>query len=231
MRITVLVVEDETAIADTIQYALETEGFTPVLATTGQEALERFAAAPVDLIILDIGLPDTSGFELCKQIRQQSDVPIIFLTARNEEVDRVVGLEIGGDDYVVKPFSPRELTARVKAILRRSHPNGSQNNCGRLPADGVWQIDGAKRQIIYFGQLLDLSRTEYDLLCTFIRRPGQVFTRDQLMAAAWEEPDASMDRTVDAHIKNLRAKLKTAKPDVDPIVTHRGTGYALKEDL
>jgi two-component system, OmpR family, catabolic regulation response regulator CreB len=227
MRITVLIVEDETAIADTIQYALETEGFTPVLAATGQEALEHFAAAPVDLIILDIGLPDTSGFELCKQIRQQSDVPIIFLTARSEEVDRVVGLEIGGDDYVVKPFSPRELTARVKAILRRS-----QQNSGAQPTDdSVWQIDGAKRQITYFGLLLDLSRTEYDLLCTFIRRPGQVFTRDQLMAAAWEEPEASMDRTVDAHIKNLRAKLKTAQPDIDPIVTHRGTGYALKEDL
>jgi two-component system catabolic regulation response regulator CreB len=231
MRVSVLIVEDETAIADTIQYALETEGFTPVLATTGQEALEHFAAAPVDLIILDIGLPDTSGFELCKQIRQQSDVPIIFLTARSEEVDRVVGLEIGGDDYVVKPFSPRELTARVKAILRRSHPNGCQNNCGRPADDGVWQVDGAKRQIVYFGQRLDLSRTEYDLLCTFIRRPGQVFTRDQLMAAAWEEPEASMDRTVDAHIKNLRAKLKAARPDVDPIITHRGTGYALKEDL
>jgi two-component system, OmpR family, catabolic regulation response regulator CreB len=231
MRTTVLIVEDETAIADTIQYALETEGFTPILAATGQEALEHLAAAAVDLIILDIGLPDTNCFELCKQIRQESDVPIIFLTARSEEVDRVVGLEIGGDDYVVKPFSPRELTARVKAILRRIHQNNCQNNCAQLSGDSVWQIDGAKRQITYFGQMLDLSRTEYDLLCTFIRRPGQVFTRDQLMAAAWEEPEASMDRTVDAHIKNLRAKLKAAKPEIDPIVTHRGTGYALKEDL
>jgi two-component system catabolic regulation response regulator CreB len=227
MRVTVLIVEDETAIADTIQYALETEGFTPLLAATGQEALERFAASAVDLIILDIGLPDTSGFELCKRIRQKSDVPIIFLTARSEEVDRVVGLEIGGDDYVVKPFSPRELTARVKAILRRIQ----QNNHTRASGDSAWQIDGAKRQITYFGRLLDLSRTEYDLLCIFIRRPGQVFTREQLMAAAWDEPEASMDRTVDAHIKNLRAKLKAANPDIDPIVTHRGTGYALKEDL
>ncbi|MEJ2158722.1 MAG: two-component system response regulator CreB [Desulfobacteraceae bacterium] len=227
MRVTVLIVEDETAIAETIQYALETEGFFPILAATGQEALERFDSSTVDLIILDIGLPDTNGFELCKEIRRRSDVPIIFLTARSEEVDRVVGLEIGGDDYVVKPFSPRELTARVKAILRRVH----QNNNARATEDSVWEIDGAKRQITYFGQLLDLSRTEYDLMCIFIRRPGQVFTRDQLMAAAWDEPEASMDRTVDAHIKNLRAKLKAAKPDLDPIVTHRGTGYALKEDL
>lgn len=227
MQVTILIVEDETAIADTIQYALETEGFTPVLAATGQEALDRFADAAVDLIVLDIGLPDINGFELCKQIRRNSDVPIIFLTARNEEVDRVVGLEIGGDDYVVKPFSPRELTARIKAVLRRIPPN----NHGPQEANGVWQVDSAKRQITYFGKELDLSRTEYDLLNTFIRRPGQVFSREQLMAAAWDEPEASMDRTVDAHIKNLRAKLKTVKPELDPIVTHRGTGYALKEDL
>ncbi len=227
MRATVLIVEDETAIADTIQYALETEGFTPLLAATGHEALATLTSSDPDIIILDIGLPDISGFELCKQIRQHSNIPIIFLTARSEEVDRVVGLEIGGDDYVVKPFSPRELTARVKAILRRSHPNNG------LPqeAGGTWQVDSAKRQISYFGQPLDLSRTEYDLLNTFIRRPGQVFSRDQLMAAVWDEPEASMDRTVDAHIKNLRAKLKAIKPELDPIVTHRGTGYALKEDL
>jgi two-component system catabolic regulation response regulator CreB len=225
--VTVLIVEDETAIADTIQYALETEGITPLLAATGQEALELFASTTVDLIVLDVGLPDINGFELCKQIRRQSEVPIIFLTARNEEVDRVVGLEIGGDDYVVKPFSPRELTARVKAILRRMHHNRPMH-----PATiQAWQVDNAKRQITYFDSLLDLSRTEYDLLQTFLRRPGQVFTREQLMANVWDEPEASMDRTVDAHIKNLRAKLKAVRPELDPIVTHRGTGYALKEDL
>jgi len=224
---TILIVEDETAIADTIQYALETEGFMPVLAATAQEAMERFASDGVDLIILDIGLPDMNGFELCKRIRRQSHVPIIFLTARSEEVDRVVGLEIGGDDYVIKPFSPRELTARVKAVLRRMQPNHAAHQA----PDGVWQVDATKRQITYFGGLLDLSRTEFEILQTFIRRPGQVFTRDQLMAAAWDEPEASMDRTVDAHIKNLRAKLKAIQPEIDPIATHRGTGYALKEDL
>lgn len=226
MQVTVLIVEDETAIADTIQYALETEGFKPLLAATGQEALDIFASAAAEMIILDIGLPDINGFELCKQIRTQSDVPIIFLTARDEEIDRVVGLEIGGDDYVVKPFSPRELTARVKAILRRINSNDNTPAAGQ-----VWCVDSAKRHIAYFGQPLELSRTEYDLLATFIRRPGQVFTREQLMNAVWDEPEASMDRTVDAHIKNLRAKLKAVKPDLDPIVTHRGTGYALKEKL
>jgi two-component system catabolic regulation response regulator CreB len=227
MQVTVLIVEDETAIADTIQYALETEGIAPLLATTAHEALELFASTAVDLIVLDVGLPDINGFELCKQIRRQSDVPIIFLTARSEEVDRVVGLEIGGDDYVVKPFSPRELTARVKAILRRIH----QNRSAHLAAAGAWQVNDAKRQITYFGSRLDLSRTEYDLLQIFLRRPGQVFTREQLMANVWDEPEASMDRTVDAHIKNLRAKLKAVRPKLNPIVTHRGTGYALKENL
>jgi two-component system, OmpR family, catabolic regulation response regulator CreB len=223
----VLIVEDEPAIADTIQYALETEGFAPVVAPTGQEALELIEAGAVDLVILDIGLPDINGFELCKQIRRQSPLPIIFLTARNEEVDRVVGLEIGGDDYVVKPFSPRELTARVKAVLRRTQ---HVNNHEETPhASAVWSVDTAKRHIGYFGRILDLSRTEFELLHTFILRPGRVFTREQLMASIWDEPEASMDRTVDAHIKNLRAKLKAVRPDLDPIVTHRGTGYALRE--
>jgi two-component system catabolic regulation response regulator CreB len=199
----------------------------PVTAPTGQEALDQLASNGIDLVILDIGLPDINGFELCKKLRQQSALPIIFLTARNEEVDRVVGLEIGGDDYVVKPFSPRELTARVKAVLRRTQsPNGHDGS-----ARTVWDVDDAKRCIHYFGQALELSRTEFELLRTLIRRPGQVFTRDQLLAAVWDEPEASMDRTVDAHIKNLRAKLKTIKPDLDPISTHRGTGYALKENI
>jgi two-component system catabolic regulation response regulator CreB len=223
----ILIVEDEPAIVDTIQYALETEGFEPFVAPTGQEALALIDADGIDLIILDIGLPDINGFELCKQIRQKSTLPIIFLTARNEEVDRVVGLEIGADDYVVKPFSPRELTARVKAVLRRTHSNSSATQ--GPPA--VWTVDSAKRRIRYFGQALELSRTEYELLHTFIRRPGRVFTRDQLMASVWDEPEASMDRTVDAHIKNLRAKLKAVRPELDPIVTHRGAGYALKEEL
>jgi two-component system catabolic regulation response regulator CreB len=223
----VLIVEDEPAIADTLQYALETEGIVPVLAPTGHEALAQIDADGIDLIILDIGLPDINGIELCKLIRQKSAVPIIFLTARNDEVDRVVGLEIGGDDYVVKPFSPRELTARIKAVLRRTNMYSPP---AAAPAT-VWQVDADRRRISYFGSALDLSRTEFELLNAFILRPGRVFTREQLMVSIWDEPEASMDRTVDAHIKNLRAKLKAVKPDLDPIVTHRGTGYALREDL
>ncbi|MEJ2037991.1 MAG: two-component system response regulator CreB [Desulfosarcinaceae bacterium] len=227
MRPRILIVEDEPAIADTLQYALETDGFDPCVAADGATALEQLDAGPIDLVILDVGLPDVNGFELCKQIRKSKRVPIIFLTARNDEVDRVVGLEIGGDDYVVKPFSPRELTARVKAVLRRSRT-------GRQPPEedaAAFTVDASKRRICFFGSLLELSRYEYEILKIFIGRPGHVYTRDRLMDAVWDAPEASMDRTVDAHIKNIRAKLKAVNPDLDPIVTHRGTGYSLREDL
>lgn len=224
MPIRILIVEDEPAIADTIQYALSTDGCETLCVSRGEPALTLLSQEFVDLVILDIGLPDINGFELCKRIRQACEVPIIFLTARSDEIDRVVGLEIGADDYVAKPFSPRELAARVKAVLRRGRQR--TNTVHAVPA---FDIHPAKRQILYFGQLLELSRTEYDILRTFIQRPGQVFTREQLMSAVWDAPEASMDRTVDAHIKNVRAKLKAVRSDHDPIVTHRGIGYALRE--
>ena len=226
MKPRVLIVEDERAIADNIQYALETDGFETVCLSTGESVLPFLADDPVELIILDIGLPDVSGLELCKAIRREHTVPIIFLTARADEVDRVVGLEIGGDDYVTKPFSPRELSARVKAVLRRTMPRAQ---CSA--AAPVFLVNDSKRRISYRGTNLDLSRTEFDILVTFIRRPGHVYSREQLMDLVWEEPEASLDRTVDAHIKNLRAKLKAVAPECDPIVTHRGMGYALKENL
>lgn len=226
MRPVVLIVEDEPAIADTIHYALETEGCAPTVFYTGGPVLEFLARESIDLIVLDVGLPDINGFDLCKQIRRQYKIPIIFLTARSDEIDRVVGLEIGGDDYVVKPFSPRELAARVKAVLRRTRPEQKSED-----HNPVFQLDDDKRKIYYYGQLLDLSRYEHDLLAAFIRRPGIVFTREKLMEMVWEAPETSMDRTVDAHIKNLRMKLKAVNGEIDPIVTHRGTGYALREDL
>ncbi len=222
----ILVVEDEPAIAETIQYALETDGCVVQCLHTGMEVIAVLGKGGIDLIILDIGLPDISGIELCKQIRAQWSVPVIFLTARSDEIDRVVGLEIGADDYVVKPFSPRELAARVKAVLRRTKAPGEQE----LPASS-FQLDESKREIRYCGVSIELSRYEYNILAVFINKPGQVFSRDQLMEQAWEEPDASMDRTVDAHIKNIRAKLRQVHPEYDPIVTHRGVGYALKEKL
>jgi two-component system catabolic regulation response regulator CreB len=226
MKPKIMIVEDERAIADTIQYALETDGFETRCLSSGSPVISLLAQEAFDLVVLDIGLPDISGLELCKEIRKTHQLPVIFLTARSEEVDRVVGLEIGADDYVVKPFSPRELAARVRAILRRtrtaSAPTASQN---------TFTIDESRRQIAYCGTPLELSRYEYNLLIILIERPGHVFSREQLMQRAWDEPEAAMDRTVDAHIKNIRAKLKTINPGIDPIMTHRGIGYALKEDL
>lgn len=226
MKPTILIVEDEPAIAETIQYALETDGFKTHYLTSGRPVLTFLDQETVDLIILDIGLPDINGLELCKEIRKTYNLPIIFLTARSEEIDRVVGLEIGADDYVVKPFSPRELAARIKAVLRRTRPKA-----GDPPSNHAFQIDASRRQIWYFDTALELSRYEYNLLKILILHPGHVFSREHLMELAWEEPEASMDRTVDAHVKNIRAKLKAIKAEIDPIATHRGVGYALKEDL
>lgn len=228
----ILIIEDEPAIADTLVYALKTEGFTPEWCGTGRAGLAALAARPFALVVLDVGLPDGNGFEFCKQIRARSAVPVIFLTARNSEMDRVLGLELGGDDYLVKPFSPRELTARVKAILRRTSGDGPLTvpsrdiHPTRHPPE--FEVDEERHLIAYRGVALELTRYEFRLLKTLVARPGRVFSREQLMSAAWEDPGASLDRTVDAHIKTLRAKLRSVAGGADPIQTHRGTGYALK---
>ncbi len=217
-----MVVEDEAAIAETITYALQTEGFTPVWKTTGRAALKALKEQPVALVVLDVGLPDMSGLDVCRELRRSHAVPVIFLTARSGEVDKIVGLELGADDYLAKPFSPRELTARIRAVLRRS-------NGAAATAPAGWTHDEAKCRISFQGQAFDLTRNEYRLLAALLAAPGRVFSRDQLMTAAWDDPGASLDRTVDAHIKTLRAKLRAVAPDADPIVTHRGLGYSLRE--
>jgi two-component system catabolic regulation response regulator CreB len=223
----ILVVEDEPSIADNIVYSLESEGFMPVVCRTGAEALEQAKRELWSLVVLDVGLPDLSGFEVCRRLLGQRDVPVIFLTARGQEVDRVVGLELGADDYVVKPFSPRELTARVRAVLRRAAKSeGTPPTAAIRPIE----VDEVRCVIRYFGQALQLPRYEYRLLRTLAKHPGRVFSRAQLMDQASDEPEAAMERTVDAHIKSLRAALKAVKPDIDPILTHRGMGYALTED-
>ncbi len=241
----ILVIEDEPAIAATLVYALKTEGFAPEWHATGGAGLAALASADTALVILDVGLPDLTGFELCKIIRVRSPVPILFLTARNSEIDRIVGLEIGGDDYVTKPFSPREVTARVKAILRRSGPAPGELEMslaahpagvlapGRRPGiksepKPEFAVDAERCEIRFRGERLELTRYEFRLLRTLVARPGRVFSRDELMTAAWEDPGASLDRTVDAHIKTLRGKLRAIAADADPIQTHRGTGYSLR---
>ncbi|MGH8786078.1 MAG: two-component system response regulator CreB [Cupriavidus necator] len=223
----ILVVEDEQAIADTILYALHTDGMLAEHCTLGGAALERMRAGGADLVILDVGLPDLSGFEVCRTLRTFCDAPVVFLTARHEEIDRIVGLEIGADDYVVKPFSPRELAARVRAILRRAR-GGSAAVARRDEIAGfTHDQDGAR--LAYRGRWLELTRYEYLLLAWLVAHPGRIYSRAQLMECVWEDALDTSDRTVDTHIKTLRAKLREASPDgAERIRTHRGMGYSLE---
>ncbi len=192
-------------------------------------------------MLLDVGLPDINGFELYKRLRQTCEAPVMFLTARGDEIDRVVGLELGADDYVTKPFSPREVVARVRSVLRRA-ARPALSAVAAVAADATsntfatntrtpFAVDEGRRLVRYYGHSLELSRYEYGLLKTLVARPGFVFTRDRLLELVWDDATESLDRTVDAHVKTLRAKLKLVAPTLEPIRTHRGTGYALAEDL
>ncbi len=223
----VLLVEDEPAIADALVYALETECFTVTHALTGTEALAAAAREPHDFAILDIGLPDMTGLDVCRRLRETSSIPILFLTARDAEVDRILGLELGGDDYVTKPFSPREIVARVRAILRRgNHQQPAQTQVQHPTA--TLHHDASSMRINFHGTPLDLTAHEYKLLLVLIEKPGRVFTRDQLLDFAWQDPGAVTDRTVDAHIKSIRAKLRIAQPGAENLIeTRRGLGYSL----
>ena len=228
----ILVVEDEAPIADTLVYALAQEGFQPEWCADAAQALAAFRRERPALAILDVGLPDRNGFDLFRELHALpggEDVPMLFLTARSDEIDRVVGLELGADDYVAKPFSPRELAARVRAILRRS-ARGAAAQATSSSAPPV-EVDIERHRIRYYGIVLDLSRYEFGLLRELASRPGRVFTREELLARVWDADSDSFDRTVDAHVKTLRAKLKAVAPEVEAIRTLRGTGYALQEDL
>ncbi|MHA4869110.1 two-component system response regulator CreB [Duganella sp. PWIR1] len=245
---TILIVEDEQAIADSIAYALRTDGFTPLHVTLGEQALVAMRAVPAPLlVVLDVGLPDMSGLEVCRRLRQFSDAPIMFLTARSDEIDRIVGLEIGADDYVTKPFSPRELVARIRVILRRMTPaataaatalphtaaTGATAAIAGAPAASATGAASAfehralEARILFRGQPLDLTRYEYLLLKTLLEHPAHVLSRAQLMDRVWTDAPDTLERTVDAHIKSLRAKLRLIDADADPILTHRGMGYSL----
>ena len=223
MSARILIVEDEPAIAQVICYALQNEQYHTTHTTLGQQAITLQQAQPFDSIVLDIGLPDINGFEVCKQIRAFSHTPILMLTARSDEVDKIVGLEIGADDYMLKPFSPRELVARVRAQLRRSQfsatPDAMRSN--------LFTVDEESARILYSGHLLDLTRYEYLLLKTLLNHRGRIYARAELMDKIWRDALDTSDRTVDTHIKTLRAKLAEITPDVAPIVTHRGMGYSI----
>lgn len=230
----ILCVEDEAAIVLPLRYALEREGWQVSWANTGTQALQLLTQQSFDFIILDVGLPDLNGFDVCKQLRQKYQTPLLFLTARDDEIDRVVGLEIGADDYCSKPFSAREIVARIKAIWRRMEAQ-AQPVTGSVAAtktevivqSAIWSCNPQSLQIHYHQQALQLTRYEYRLLFLLIQHPEQVFSRQQLMDHIWEHPEHSLERTVDTHIKSLRQKLKQITPHDDPIRTHRGFGYSL----
>ncbi|GGU75339.1 DNA-binding response regulator [Pseudomonas laurentiana] len=217
----ILIVEDEAAIADTLIYALQGEGHSTEWVALGSAALEQQRLRPADLVILDIGLPDISGFETCRQLRRFSEVPVMFLSARDGEIDRVVGLEIGADDYVVKPFSPREVAARVRAILKRMAPRTEA-----LGSLEPFVLDTVRMQINYRGQPLSLTRHEFRLLQCLLEQPERVFSREQLLDAVGVAADAGYERSIDTHIKSVRAKLRQVAGEAEPIQTHRGLGYS-----
>ncbi|PJC95778.1 two-component system response regulator CreB [Janthinobacterium sp. BJB1] len=240
MSKTVLIVEDEQAIADSIAYALRTDGFAPRHVMLGEQALAALRTHPGEaaeipvLVVLDVGLPDMSGLEVCRRLRQFSDVPVIFLTARSDEIDRIVGLEIGADDYVTKPFSPRELVARIRVILRRAGSTPTSRESGMTmvaPAAAAaaerFELRAPEARVLFYGQPLELTRYEYLLLKTLIEHPGHVLSRAQLMQRVWSGAPDTLERTVDAHVKSLRAKLRLIDAQLDPIQTHRGLGYSL----
>ena len=219
----VLVVEDEPGIRDNIEFVLQTDGFACVHAKNLSAARAAIADTTFDFVILDIGLPDGSGFDFCKQFRKESDVPVLMLTARNSIDDRVEGLTLGADDYLEKPFSPRELLARMKAILRRVDKSDAEQSSPVF-------LDYDKRAVLYFDEPVELSRYEFDLLAVLVEQAGRVFSRSDLMDRIWDDASSSYDRTVDTHIKTIRHKLKTIKPEIDAIITHRGLGYAFREE-
>lgn len=223
----ILLVEDEPSIAEIVMFALTSECFQVTWRTLARDAELELTATPYDLLILDIGLPDGSGLELLKRLRRESEIPVLILSARNAELDRVLGLELGADDYVTKPFSPRELTARIKAILKRTARQSPVAE--EITAESAWfTLDETRATIHFRGQPLDLTRYEYLLLKTLLALPERVFSRNQLMDHIWPDPAAHFDRVVDTHIKALRAKLREIDATLDPIRTHRGLGYSIR---
>lgn len=224
----ILVVDDERPIVQMVEQRLRRDGFDVISATTGADALVALREHMPAALLLDIGLPDLDGFEVLRRLRADGlSLPVIILTARGEEIDRIVGLELGADDYVVKPFSPRELVARVRALLRRTAEAQSLRAQLQLdpPAPLNLQLDPPRRLARFHNQPLDLRPREFDLLALLATHPGQVWTREALLRQVWGTDQHIDARTVDVHIRRLRAKLTTIMPDADPIQTEWGVGY------
>ncbi|ACS61080.1 two component transcriptional regulator, winged helix family (plasmid) [Rhizobium leguminosarum bv. trifolii WSM1325] len=226
----ILVVDDEPHIRDVICFALERAGLAWMAARNGTEAMAAFRRGNIDLIILDIGMPEMDGLEVCRQIRKTSGLPILFLSARDEEIDRILGLEIGGDDYVTKPFSPRELVARVKAILKRSSNGAEPDRRHATLVAGELSLDRRGRTVMFGENTIAMTALEFAILDALLSRPDMVFSREQLMEAAYGAGTYVADRTIDSHIRNIRAKFLVAGGQ-GIIATVRGIGFKLGREI
>ncbi|MDQ1499775.1 MAG: hypothetical protein QOI86_3115 [Actinomycetota bacterium] len=226
---TVLVVDDEPKIVDVVREYLEHAGFAVRTAGDGPAALERARALAPDLVVLDLGLPGLDGLDVARQLRRSSRVPVIILTARGDELDRIIGLELGADDYLVKPFSPRELVARVRAVLRRVDERDAAGDDEPIVRGDV-VVDPARRRVTVVGRPVELTPTEFDLLAHLARQPGRVFTRAQLLTAIHGVAVESYERAVDAHVKNLRRKLEPDPRHPRYVLTAHGIGYRFTDD-
>jgi DNA-binding response OmpR family regulator len=226
---TILLVDDEESVQKLLTYPLERDGYRVVQARDGDEALARFEAEDVDLVVLDVMLPKLDGLEVCKQLRARSTVPIVMLTARDDELDKVLGLELGADDYITKPFSIREFRSRVRALLRRAAtPRYEPRDDEVIEVDGL-RIDPARRTVVVDGRSVQLTYVEFELLRTLARRPGRVFSRRALLEALWGSADYREPRTIDVHVRHLREKLERDPHDPQLILTVRGVGYRFRE--
>jgi two-component system OmpR family response regulator len=226
----ILIVDDDLHIREVLRYALESAGFRTAEAGDGEEALSLFEELEPDLVVLDILMPETDGIEVCKSIRKSSQVPIVFLSSKDEEVDRIIGLELGGDDYVTKPFSPRELTARVKAVLRRARPDDRDREGPAqvsVVRQGRLRLDTDRFRAFWDEEEVVLTVTEFGIVRTLIGFPGKVFTRDELMSGAYSYDNIVTDRTIDSHVRRVRKKFTAKGGDV--IETVHGVGYRLGE--
>lgn len=222
----ILVVDDDAHIMDVISFALEKAGHSYVTASDGKKALDQFSLNNIDLVILDVGLPEIDGLEVCRQIRKNSEIPILFLSARDDEIDRILGLEIGGDDYVTKPFSPRELMARINVILKRAITKPVKPELEGILSKGKLLLDTDHRSANFNGAALKLTAIEFNILQTVLSRPRMAFTRDQIMTAAWPDNVHVSERTIDSHVRNLRSKLSATGCE-DAIETVHGIGFRL----
>lgn len=225
---TILLVDDEDAIQKLLTYPLELEGFRVLQARDGEEALRRFAAEEVDLVVLDLMLPKLDGLEVCRRLRSRSTVPIIMLTARGDELDKVVGLELGADDYITKPFSIREFRSRVRALLRRA-ALGQERDGKEVLGDDEVRIDLARRTVEVRGLPVELTYVEFELLKTLAARPGRVFSRQALLESLWGDYAYREPRTIDVHVRHLREKLEAEAREPELILTVRGVGYRFRD--